>query len=95
MTEVFEIIIMILAYASIGVSSIATIDNSIYDYKSRTVQSLQMKIFLHDNNKTLIFFGVVLWPLFYCFKLGFFIGTSIYKILINDNYEDRIASWLI
>lgn len=95
MTEGFEIIFMILAYAIIGVSSITTIDNSIYDYKTRTVQSLQMKMFLHDNNKRLIFFGVVLWPLFYCFKLGFFIGTSIYKILINDKYEDRIASWLI
>lgn len=95
MTEGFEIIFMILAYAIIGVSSITTIDDSIYDYKSRTVQSHKMKTFLHDNNKRLIFFGVVLWPLFYCFKLGFFIGTNIYKILINDNYEDRIASWLI
>lgn len=95
MTEGFEIIFMILAYAIIGVSSITTIDDSIYDYKSRTVQSHKMKTFLHDNNKRLIFFGVVLWPLFYCFKLGFFIGTSIYKILINDKYEDRIASWLI
>jgi hypothetical protein len=95
MTEGFEIIFMILAYAIIGVSSITTIDDSIYDYKSRTVQSHKMKTFLHDNNKRLIFFGVVLWPLFYCFKLGFLIGTSIYKILINDKYEDRIASWLI
>ena len=95
MTEGFEIIFMILAYAIIGVSSITTIDDSIYDYKSRTVQSHKRKTFLHDNNKRLIFFGVVLWPLFYCFKLGFFIGTNIYKILINDNYEDRIASWLI
>ena len=95
MTEGFEIIFMILAYAIIGVSSITTIDNSIYDYNSRTVQSLQMKAFLVANKKTLIFYGVVLWPLFYCFKLGFFIGTSIYKILINDKYEDRIASWLI
>lgn len=95
MTEGFEIIFMILAYAIIGVSSMTTIDNSIYDYKSRTVQSHKMKTFLHDNNKRLIFFGVVLWPLFYCFKLGFFIGTNIYKILINDKYEDRIASWLI
>ena len=95
MTEGFEIIFMILAYAIIGVSSITTIDNSIYDYKSRTVQSLQMKMFLHDNNKRLIFYGVVLWPLFYCFKFGFFIGASVYKILIDDNYEDRIASWLI
>ena len=95
MTEGFEIIFMILAYAIIGISSITTIDDSIYDYKTRTVQSLQMKMFLHDNNKRLIFYGVVLWPLFYCFKLGFLIGTSIYKILINDKYEDRIASWLI
>lgn len=95
MTEGFEIIFMILAYAIIGVSSITAIDNSIYDYKTRTVQSLKMGVFLHDNYKRLIFFGVVLWPLFYCFKLGFFIGTSIYKILINDKYEDRIASWLI
>ena len=95
MTEGFEIIFMILAYAIIGVSLITTIDDSIYDYKSRTVQSLQMGVFLHDNYKRLIFFGVVLWPLFYCFKLGFFIGTSIYKIIINDKYEDRIASWLI
>ena len=95
MTEGFEIIFMILAYAIIGISSITTIDDSIYDYKSRTVQSHKMKTFLHDNNKRLIFYGVVLWPLFYCFKLGFFIGTNIYKILINDNYEDRIASWLI
>ena len=95
MTEGFEIIFMILAYAIIGISSITTIDDSIYDYKSRTVQSHKMKTFLHDNNKRLIFYGVVLWPLFYCFKLGFLIGTNIYKILINDNYEDRIASWLI
>ena len=95
MTEGFEIIFMILAYAIIGISSITIIDDSIYGYKSRTVQSLQMKMFLHDNNKKLILFGVVLWPLFYCFKVGFFIGTNIYKILINDKYEDRIASWLI
>ena len=95
MTEVFEFIFMILVYAITGLSSITTIDNSIYDYKTRTVQSRQMGVFLDDNYKRLIFFGVVLWPLFYCFKLGFFIGTNIYKILINDNYEDRIASWLI
>lgn len=95
MTEAFEIIFMLGAYFIIAVSVMGNVENSIDAYQDNKIKLHSMNIFIHENEKKLILFGFLLWPLFFCFKFGYYIGCGIYKILIDNEYEDRIASWVM
>lgn len=50
---------------------------------------------LANNKKTIITFGAIAWPLYYLFCIGAAFGSSIYDLLVGDNYENRIATWFI
>ena len=50
---------------------------------------------LTNNKKTIITFGAIAWPLYYLFCIGAALGSSIYDLLVRDNYENRIATWFI
>ena len=97
MENIFTIELMLMVYAVLAVLSSKVVKEEIDTYlaKRKGIVSDKMLSILQENKKTFKVVGAILFPLFYCFSLGFYIGVDIYDILINQNDEDRIASWVI
>ena len=94
---VYVLILCIVIYIIGAVVSINVINISIRQYieKSHGIVSRKMVRILDHNKDLFIIFGCVLFPLYYCFRFGFFVGRIVCELLIDDNYEDRIASWVV
>ena len=94
---VYVLILCIVIYIIGAVVSINVINISIVQYieKSYGIVSKKMVRILERNKELFVIIGSVMFPLYYCFRFGFFVGGIAYGILINDNYEDRIASWVV
>lgn len=73
---------MILSYVHIQ-DSICTLG---FTYRERVIRHYKEDV---------IGFGCVLFPLYWCFLYGAFVGEETYKKLIDNNDENRLASWVI
>lgn len=62
--------------------------------RNRRVVSTSLLAFVTCNKKIIIRYGAVLFPLYLCFIVGFFIGEQVYEVLIDNDEENRIASWV-
>ena len=62
--------------------------------RNRRVESTSLLKFIINNKKIIIRYCAVLFPLYLCFTVGFFIGERVYEILIDNDEENRIASWV-
>ena len=51
--------------------------------------------YLFENKEKLAIYGALGWPIYYLFSIGAACGSDIFNILTSDNYENRIATWLI
>ena len=74
--------------------------DKISDYKSDSIQKygiLDKRIYdyLHANKKKLAIYGALGWPIYYLFSIGAAFGARTFNTLTSDNYENRIATWLI
>lgn len=59
------------------------------------VVSVKMTSFLMIHKNLVATVGMVLFPLYWCFVLGSIFGEKIYRTLIDNDDENRIASWLV
>lgn len=62
--------------------------------KASRMYSKSELYFIERYEKYITFLGRCLFPLYWCFILGTIFGNKLYDILINDNDENRIASWV-
>jgi hypothetical protein len=51
--------------------------------------------YLSKNKEKLAIYGALGWPIYYLFSIGAACGSDIFNTLTSDNYENRIATWLI
>jgi len=63
-------------------------------YSSRTFFSVDVDYYVQSNEKKIIAFFNVFFPLYIAFRLGEFYARKAYNILIDNNDENRIASWV-
>ena len=91
---------IILIYAVICLIAKKDIERKIKGYEKETIwkvgivdHSLSNK--LDVNQKKIITFGAIGWPMYYLFCMGASLGSDIYNLLIGDDYEDRIATWFV
>ena len=67
------------------------------DYSIRIYGILDEKLnsYLLENTEKLAIYGALGWPIYYLFDVGATCGAVVFDTLIGDNYENRIATWLI
>lgn len=99
MESIFTVVFMCIAYIicmCIVKDCAETMFHS-YVIKVNGVVSLELREMLMKRKVqgTFVLSSMLLFPLFICFACGYYIGTYIYTILIGNNDEDRIASWLV
>ena len=83
--------------------AILIIEEGVYDRISKSVNGLSIcpyqalyTFFTRINRQNKIaFYATLLFPLYYSFLFGQFIGRIFYSILIDNNHEDRLASWVV
>lgn len=94
---VYVLIFCIVIYVIGIIASIKVVNASIEEYigKSHGIVLKKMVRILERNKELFVIFGSIMFPLYYCFKFGFFVGKIVYDLLIDDNYEDRVASWVV
>jgi len=51
--------------------------------------------YLDENEEKLAIYGALGWPIYYLFIVGADCGANVFNTLIGDNYENRIATWLV
>ena len=95
----FFVIILSVYVIMYAVTKSIIIDN-IRHYKDDSIQKygiLDVRLYgyLHENKEKLAIYGALGWPIYYLFSVGAACGADIFNCLIGDNYENRIATWLI
>ena len=67
------------------------------DYSIRKYGILDERLYsyLNENKEKLAIYGALGWPIYYLFIIGAVCGADIFNTLTSDNYENRIATWLI
>lgn len=90
-------ILLVAAYICGIVMTVSDIQTQRRRYvnKSSGVISNKLINFLERERNTVITFGGILFPLYWCFVGGCFFGKRIYEVLIDNNDENRIASWVV
>ena len=91
---ILTVITLVIIYFLMAVMIRGSIKDSIEITSNRRVVSTSLLAFVTCNNKIIIRYGAVLFPLYLCFTVGFFIGEKMYEILIDNDEENRIASWV-
>ena len=76
------IIEKIKGYKNDSIMKYGILDERLYDY-------------LHKNKKKLAIYGALGWPIYYLFSVGATCGANVFDTLIGDDYENRIATWLV
>ncbi len=76
------IIEKIKAYKNHSIRKYGVLDERLYGY-------------LHANKEKLAIYGALGWPIYYLFGVGAACGANVFNTLIGDNYENRIATWLV
>ena len=76
------------------------VEGKIKSYSNTTIWKegiVNMKVAneLLSNKKEISTFVALGWPLYYFFLIGSEYGTDIYEIIMGNDYENRVASWLI
>ena len=94
------ILLAILVYVAICLIVRKDVETKIKGYGKETVWKegivdYALVVKLKSNEKTIITFGAIAWPLYYLFCIGSAFGSDIYDLLIGDNYENRIATWFV
>ena len=94
---VYVLIFSMVIYAIGIMASIRVVQVSIDEYLGTSYGIVPKKMvrILERNKELFVIFGSIMFPLYYCFRFGFFIGKMTYGILTDDNYEDRVASWVV
>ena len=72
----------------------------INDYKDYSIRKYgivdeRLYCYLHEKKEKLAIYGALGWPIYYLFSIGAACGADIFNTLTSDNYENRIATWLI
>ena len=67
-------------------------DDSIWKYG---ILDKRLYGYLLENETKLAIYGALGWPIYYLFSIGAVCGADIFNTLTSDNYENRIATWLI
>lgn len=96
----FFAIILIVYYAMMYAVTKSIIIKKIIDYKDDSI--LKYRViderlygYLLDNKEKLALYGALGWPIYYLFSIGAACGANVFNTLIGDNYENRIATWLV
>lgn len=94
------ILIAVLAYVVTCLMVRNDVETKIKRYETETLwkegivdNTLVAK--LKNNEKAIVTFGVIAWPLYFLFCVGASLGSDVYNLLLGDNYENRIATWFV
>lgn len=92
--------IILIAYAIMYAITKSIIIEKIRNYKDDSVDKYKIVDerlygYLLENKEKLAIYGALGWPIYYLFSVGAACGADIFNILTSDNYENRIATWLI
>ena len=68
-------------------------DDIRYYARRALIKNVSIENYLKRNKSYLIFWGSLLFPIYYCLKYSMFYAKLVYNILTEDNDENRIASW--
>lgn len=92
--------IILIAYAMMYAITKNIIIEKIKNYKDDSVDKYgivdeRLYGYLLENKEKLAIYGALGWPIYYLFIIGAVCGADIFNTLTSDNYENRIATWLI
>lgn len=92
--------VILFVYSIIFVITKNSIIDRIIEYKIDSIQKYgvldkKMYDYLNKNKKKLAIYGALGWPIYYLFSIGAAFGARTFNTLTSDNYENRIATWLI
>lgn len=62
---------------------------------NRSVKSVKLNNILQTHKDFIVVMAFFIYPIFACFLFGCWIGKLGYDIIIENNDENRIASWVI
>ena len=76
------------------------IKDKISDYKNYSAYKYgivdeKLLVYLLKNKEKLAMYGALGWPIYYLFSIGAACGADMFDALTMDDYENRIATWLI
>ena len=67
----------------------------IYSIRKYYILDVSLNHYLRENKEKLAIYGALGWPIYYLFSVGAACGDDVFNTLIGDNYENRIATWLV
>ena len=90
-------IFLVAAYLCGVLLTLGEVDSFRQKYlcKNEGVVSVKLINFLQLEKKSVAAYSAMVFPLFWCFMLGCYFGDKVHEILIDNNDENRIASWVV
>ena len=92
-------ILMAALYIAIAIVFSDNVKTHIRSYERcdnyENLKSISAWNFIRAKEKMLVFMGSALFPMYICIALGAFFGDKMYDMIIGENNENRIASWLV
>jgi len=100
MTMILFFAVILMVYAVIYSVTKSIIIDKIRNYKDDSIRKYgiideRLYCYLHDNKEKLAIYGALGWPIYYLFSVGAACGADIFNTLTSDDYENRIATWLV
>ena len=97
LTRILVAIFLIVIYAAIGFIHTIIVEDRITSYGQKTNKMLSITLiqFIRRNETYIKYTCSLLFPLYWYFSFGALFGNKVYDILIDNEDENRIASWVV
>lgn len=98
-TFLFLLFVGLIYYLAFNITS-KEIRKGIQDYEENSMMQNgvvdgDIVWWIDWHKEEIIILGSIAWPIYYLFILGASIGQDLFDKLVEDNYENRIATWFI
>ena len=93
-TLTWALLFLVIIYIILAILAKKPIKRAIkYYIEKASVKEPKLEGFIYANAYNLINFGTIIFPLTFAFIIGCSVGKYIYDILIDNDENNRIASW--
>ena len=90
----WALLFLVIIYITLAILAKKQIKKAIKHYiEHASVKVPKLEGFIYTNAYNLINFGTIIFPLTFAFIIGCSVGKYIYEILIDNDENNRIASW--